>query len=51
MGSEAITLTELKVILQNPVFVKPAEPCENTEPLFVCNFDQVCMWSYSSTFD
>ena len=43
MGSEAVSLTELKVNLENPVFVKPAEPCENTEPLFVCNIDQVCM--------
>ena len=43
MGSQAIALTELKVNLQKPVFVKPAEPCENTEPLFLSNIDQVCI--------
>lgn len=50
MGSAdvASTLTELNVQLDDPVYVKPAEPCENTSPFFLTNIDQVCTLSPSS---
>lgn len=40
--SEALSLlTELEVKLEDPVFVKPAEPCEDTSPFYLSNIDQV----------
>lgn len=47
MGSEGVVpevlslLTELEVKLEDPVFVKPAEPCEDTSPFYLSNIDQV----------
>ena len=44
MGSEdvvAAPLTELNVKIDEPVYVKPAQPCENTSPFFLTNADQV----------
>jgi hypothetical protein len=52
MGSEGVVpegvvpevlslLTELEVKLEDSVFVKPAEPCEDTSPFYLSNIDQV----------
>ena len=43
MGSEAVVapLTELNVKIDEPEYVKPVEPCENTSPFFLTNADQV----------
>lgn len=51
MGSEeAAPLTELNVKIDEPVYVKPAQPCENTSPFFLTNADQMLAFTVETMY-